>query len=713
MRAAALAPKLLAAALTLATVLAAASGCVPDRGRTDRTTAEYLRLLAAEDARPADGPERELLVAATGHAEPLLRRTAVRALGRLEDPSLQTEIARRLDDAAASVRAAAALALAQSTHGARGDAVLTLLLERVPLESDPTARGALARALVRLELSAAARERALEAVLVLGRRLADALDGEPPPETLVGVALGLEGLVAGTDEGGVSLEVATRLEELLAYRRDAAADATADAAGEAAEGATAARVRSLALTALGAARRLSLDLVLLAMDDPDAEVRRVAVRELEVVVPSRRPELVRRALEDRADRVAIEAVRFLAARARTEESCALLLAAARPPSPATVRLEALAALAAPCPGAEQGSVLRETAAALESGATSWHAPVQALRSLADIDPTTAAGLLPRYVAHADPFVRAHAAAVAATLRERQALGTLSVDASPNVRAAAVEGLFAIEGHAIDALLRAHLESDDPGLLVTVAGLLAGSPQAAATAAAALAALERISAARRETWRDPRRALLALVAELGDATLAERLRPYLTDYDPLVAADAAALLEAWTGEPHAPAPRPLARAPLPDVAELDALERTTVTLHMRGLGRVVIQPLPHSALTNAARFVRLAQQGYYDGLTLHRRVSNFVVQGGSPGANEYAGDGPYTRDEIERSHWRGTVGLSTRGRDTGDAQIFINLVHNTRLDPDYTVFGVVTEGLEVVDRALEGAVIERAEVRVGP
>ena len=77
-----------------------------------------------------------------------------------------------------------------------------------------------------------------------------------------------------------------------------------------------------------------------------------------------------------------------------------------------------------------------------------------------------------------------------------------------------------------------------------------------------------------------------------------------------------------------------------------------------------------------RFLRLVGEKYYDGLTFHRVVPNFVVQGGSPGANEYAGDSLFMRDELStRTHSRGTVGISTRGRDTGDAQIFINLVDN--------------------------------------
>ncbi len=128
---------------------------------------------------------------------------------------------------------------------------------------------------------------------------------------------------------------------------------------------------------------------------------------------------------------------------------------------------------------------------------------------------------------------------------------------------------------------------------------------------------------------------------------------------------------------------------------------------------MIDLMASSATTNVFRFVRLAESGYFDGLTFHRWAPGFVIQGGSPGANEYQGDGPYSRDEVGLPvHWRGTVGISTRGRDTGDAQIFVNLAHNVRLDHDYTVVGTVVEGMDVVDAVLEGSVIERAEVLVG-
>jgi cyclophilin family peptidyl-prolyl cis-trans isomerase len=106
----------------------------------------------------------------------------------------------------------------------------------------------------------------------------------------------------------------------------------------------------------------------------------------------------------------------------------------------------------------------------------------------------------------------------------------------------------------------------------------------------------------------------------------------------------------------------------------------------------------------------AGRGYYDRLTFHRVATNFVIQGGSPGANEYVGADRFMRDELGlRSHARGTLGISTRGRDTGDAQIFVNLIDNWRLDHDYTVFAEVVRGMDVVDAVLEGDVIDRVEI----
>jgi cyclophilin family peptidyl-prolyl cis-trans isomerase len=211
----------------------------------------------------------------------------------------------------------------------------------------------------------------------------------------------------------------------------------------------------------------------------------------------------------------------------------------------------------------------------------------------------------------------------------------------------------------------------------------------------------------DTSRDPRVAILTTLEDLLPAARVAELAPYLNDYDAVVRAGA---VNVWTkagGGAAMPPANPRHRYPFqPTAGELSSLPRRAV-ITMAGGGRMEIELHTAQAPVTIARFARLARARHYDGLTFHRVVPNFVVQGGSPGANEYVGTDRYMRDETgPESHVRGAVGISTRGRDTGDAQIFIDLVDVPRLDHDYTVFGRVVVGLDVLDRILEGARIER-------
>ena len=111
-------------------------------------------------------------------------------------------------------------------------------------------------------------------------------------------------------------------------------------------------------------------------------------------------------------------------------------------------------------------------------------------------------------------------------------------------------------------------------------------------------------------------------------------------------------------------------------------------------------------------LRLVRAGYYDGGNWHRVEPDFVIQGAGPGTNEYVGYAHYLRDEFGTvAHPRGTVGMSTRAHDTGDAQWFINLRDNPRLIRDYTVFAEVVSGIDVVDAILEGDTV--ASMRIEP
>jgi len=151
--------------------------------------------------------------------------------------------------------------------------------------------------------------------------------------------------------------------------------------------------------------------------------------------------------------------------------------------------------------------------------------------------------------------------------------------------------------------------------------------------------------------------------------------------------------------------PIRPEPLAQVF-LTADARLTVTMApASGGGTFTIRLYTSEAPATAARILRLAREHFYDGHVFQRVEPNFVIQGGGPDASEYVGDAAFMRDELgSRSHLRGTLGISSRGRDTGDAQWFFNLVDNTRLDHEYTVFGEVVSGMDVVDGIMEGDVV---------
>jgi cyclophilin family peptidyl-prolyl cis-trans isomerase len=185
---------------------------------------------------------------------------------------------------------------------------------------------------------------------------------------------------------------------------------------------------------------------------------------------------------------------------------------------------------------------------------------------------------------------------------------------------------------------------------------------------------------------------------------------MEDYDPVVAERVAEILTGWTGEKVHASSRRLTPIPPPGPGLLARYARSRVVLEMEDGSIVRLALRPYLAPTNVHRLVQLASSGRLDGLAFHRIAPNFVVQGAGPGSNEYAGHGRYTRDEVGiAANLRGSMGLSTRGRDTGDGQIYINLVDNLRLDHMYTVLGSVVDGMDAVDRMTEGAVIRRAWV----
>jgi cyclophilin family peptidyl-prolyl cis-trans isomerase/HEAT repeat protein len=130
------------------------------------------------------------------------------------------------------------------------------------------------------------------------------------------------------------------------------------------------------------------------------------------------------------------------------------------------------------------------------------------------------------------------------------------------------------------------------------------------------------------------------------------------------------------------------------------------------GTVTVRLACPLAPLTCLNFLNLAGQGFFDGLSFHRVVPDFVVQGGDPKGDGSGGPGYAIRDEINRLRYdRGVVGMALAGADTGGSQFFITLSPQPHLDGGYTAFGEVIAGAEVLDRIQLGDRIEKVvEVR---
>jgi len=114
------------------------------------------------------------------------------------------------------------------------------------------------------------------------------------------------------------------------------------------------------------------------------------------------------------------------------------------------------------------------------------------------------------------------------------------------------------------------------------------------------------------------------------------------------------------------------------------------------------------------FTDLAKKGFYDGLTFHRVIPNFVIQGGCPKGDGTGGPGYKIKCELtgeNQFHDRGVLSMAHAGRDTGGSQFFIchSRSGTQHLDRNHTVFGKVTEGLDVIDAIRGGDKIEKIVV----
>lgn len=134
----------------------------------------------------------------------------------------------------------------------------------------------------------------------------------------------------------------------------------------------------------------------------------------------------------------------------------------------------------------------------------------------------------------------------------------------------------------------------------------------------------------------------------------------------------------------------------------------VTITIKDLGDIKAELYPEIAPITVENFIKLASQGFYNGLTFHRVIPGFMIQGGCPDGTGMGGPGYHIKGEFSRNgipndlrHTRGVLSMArAMDPDSAGSQFFIMHEDAPHLDGSYAAFGKVTEGIEIVDKIAE-------------
>ncbi len=131
------------------------------------------------------------------------------------------------------------------------------------------------------------------------------------------------------------------------------------------------------------------------------------------------------------------------------------------------------------------------------------------------------------------------------------------------------------------------------------------------------------------------------------------------------------------------------------------------------GNIELQLFPEHAPKTVNNFVFLAREGFYDGITFHRVISNFVIQGGDPTGRGSGGPGYMFEDETRNNpliHETGVISMANAGANTNGSQFFITHSPQPHLNGKHTVFGKVVNGMDVVNNIRQGDKMNRVTIR---
>lgn len=146
----------------------------------------------------------------------------------------------------------------------------------------------------------------------------------------------------------------------------------------------------------------------------------------------------------------------------------------------------------------------------------------------------------------------------------------------------------------------------------------------------------------------------------------------------------------------------------EAVDLENQETIQAEIKVKDYGTIMVDLYPEIAPITVENFVDLAEDGFYDGLTFHRIIKGFMIQGGDPkgdgtGGAEETIKGEFSKNGVENplSHKRGVISMArSQMPDSASSQFFIVHEDSTYLDGEYAAFGYVTEGMDVVDKICE-------------
>ena len=588
-------------------------------------------ILSIEDDRASTRADRDILL---GALRGPLADVAIRTLGRLERRDVVTDLLPYLasNDRRGAAAAAVGLALRGPAldgvpHGQQERAVLDALLTAGDLElarAVPVAIAPLSRTLGRLPLDDVESFKSAETFL---RKVLETPFPQLQDAPHADAARGLESLAR------LNRKIATLEDETVARLRTVARTLDPRRADQ----------QRNAFAALIAAQGVDADTLEVGLGRDEPEVRRLAILALSgsgsAIEDEERIGYIRKALSDTSYMVRLEAVRAWTRRGVKEHGCQPLLDALADQSTHVV-LGALDALGDVC--RDDASITTRMASESRTPKPQgpWQREMHAFVALAKRDRERAEISMLPLAMHQTWQVRMYTARAAAVVDDVAVLTRLAADPEDNVAEAALGPLRRLTGAESDALFVEALNrrtrtilrrSVRPYEIVRTAARALDKATPTATLVSALAgALERITAEQCETSRDTRLALIERLAQLGTAAQVGTLVPLLKDLDPKVAKAAAAVITAWTGKVAEIDTTHQRSSNIPTIEDLRIPAR--VSFEMNNGRRFDVDLSAFDAPLTRMRFLAAVRAGYYNNLTFHRVVPNFIIQGGSPGAN---------------------------------------------------------------------------------